>query len=112
MRRRAGIVAAPDRAARCTAPRRALTTTTAPGTDTRTPAGVITPQTLHKTVSKEPRTRRGVAGPSAGVLRKEPLYGPVFAERCRALMYSGRPVEGAASGATSGVAVVFFFFCM
>lgn len=54
MRRRSWIVAAPDRAARyqaSTAPRRALTTTTATRIDLRNTAGVIIVRTLLNTVS-------------------------------------------------------------
>lgn len=114
MRRRAGIVAAPDRAAHCTAPRRAPTTTTAPGTDTRNKAGAITPRTPLKTVSKQPRRRRGLAGVFSAP-RRWAVCGrnvPSADDNSRALaalMYSRRPVEGAASRATSGVAVFFFF---
>lgn len=113
MRRRAGIVAAPDRAAHCTAPRRAPTTTTAPGTDRGNKAGAITPRTTLKTVSKQPRRRRSLPGVfsaprRSGVWRKVPSTDDI-SRALAALMYSGRPVEGAASGATSGVAVFFFF---
>lgn len=97
-----------------TAPRRAPTTTTAPGTDGRNTAGVITPRTLLKTVSKKPRGRRGLAGVfsaprSAGVCGRSVPSADDISRSLAALMYSGRPVEGAASGATSGVAVFFCF---
>lgn len=114
MRRRAGIVAAPDRAAHCTAPRRAPTTTTAPGTDRGNKAGAITPRTPLKTVSKQPRRRRSLPGVFSAP-RRSGVYGRKvpsaddISRALAALMYSGRPVEGAASGATSGVAVFFLY---
>lgn len=113
MRRRAGIVAAPDRAAHCTAPRTAPPPTTAPGTDARKKAGAITPRTPPKTVSEQPRRRRGPAGLFSAPrswLACGTRCGMIFPVRLAALMYSRRPVEGAASGAASAVAVFCFAF--